>query len=210
MLYEVAIYTCPICGQAVYVNEILSYNSFDIGTIYSDLVISMLNNPTETKCKKCGKIFELNEFNNVEKIYDNIFTDYFFSDEEQNKLEKYKSLYEATFLSVQDYLEKIRNEEGDEKQNRLNLWHTANVLFDDKEKNIDTQIYIDNCKWLISLYKKPKNDNQIITLAELYRNIGNFNSCIKTILKLKDDKDDRMKNKFIEHCIKKDKLTFEL
>jgi hypothetical protein len=191
------VYGCPSCGQKVIVGSLGSGNN--IGAIlYSDgmqFAPMLPEYPRETKCKECGIIFEFNNRTLLKLL--------------ACELSWEPNCNDAIFLTVKDYKEKIDLNQGDEKQNRLMMWHTANGTYGGHGISTDTDLYIDNCKKLISLLKDSQDAYGKITLAELYRNIGNFESCVKIVSSLNNDM-DWLKNSYFEQCAVQNTKTFIL
>lgn len=101
---------------------------------------------------------------------------------------------------------------------RKKIWWTFNDRIRDKlgEKMFinenDEFLYIQNCKTLIDLLD-TRNDNYKMIIAELYRNIGNFEKSIELIDNIivdfentNDKNVDKLK-KIKEECLLKNKLV---
>lgn len=198
------VYACPNCGEKIIVGSIESGNTFG-ATLFSDGMqrAPMLPQyPDETKCKKCGTIFGFTEKTFVS---------------EANAL--YRSsrmkgenliIHQATFLQVEDYQTKIELNQGSEERNRFLMWHTANGTYGAYgQRSVDTEQYIDNCKKLIEMIKDTDDSNRKITLAELYRNIGDFESCERIISNLEAEF-DWVKEPFLDKCREMNIDTFIL
>lgn len=191
------VYGCPSCGQKVIVGSLGSGNNIGV-ILYSDgkqFAPMLPEYPRETKCKECGTIFEFDKQTLLKML--------------ACELSWESDCNAATFLTVKDYKEKIDLNQGYEKQNRLMMWHTANGTYGGHGISTDTDLYINNCKKLISLLKDVQEDDEKITLAELCRNIGDFRSCADIISSL-DNELDWLKEPYLKQCAAKNKQTFIL
>ena len=132
---ERIIYECPHCGAGAGVNSIMSGNNLGAKLCSDGVEIAPMLPfyPVETRCQRCKKIFAF-------------------------KKETYKEDYEATFLLAEDYIEKINNNIGDEKYNREMIWHVQNGTYGNSSNKIDEQLYIENCKKLITLLQNSEDD----------------------------------------------------
>lgn len=185
------VYGCPKCGRKVMNRSLISGNTCG-ATLFSDgtRVAPMLPEyPREAKCKGCGTFFDFSKENFIKTV------DFF------NPI---KGNYDhAVFLTMEEYQEKISLNIGDETENRLKVWRISNK----KVEVVDTEIYKQNCERLIELLQKSKDTNAKITLAELYRNIGEFPKCTAIINALNKDY-DWLKKSFLEQCAAKNTRTF--
>ncbi|NLT18625.1 MAG: hypothetical protein GXY10_04375 [Clostridiales bacterium] len=202
------IYACPVCGQGVEVGSTSSGNNFR-AILYSDcmeVAPFFPYHPNETKCHKCGTIFDFNE-----ETFVNDLANILFSTKNLDEFWKYCNQLEgATFLSVEDYQKKIELKNGCEESNRLKMWHTANGTYGGYDPlSVDSEQYIDNCKKLIEMLKETNNSKRKIILAELYRNIGDFESCVKIISNMEEEY-DWLKEPYLENCRCLNKSTFVL
>lgn len=191
------VYSCSACGRKVKVGSIESGNNCG-AILYSDGMqdAPMLPQyPEETKCKQCGKIFDFNEKTLV-KILNSAFS-----------LEP--DCDRATFLEVDDYKKKIELNQGDEKQNRLKMWHTANGTYGSYYRSENNDLYKENCNRLIHILKGSQDLNDKITMAELHRNIGDFDTCVDIISSLNSEL-KWLQNAFLKQCDAKNTETFVL
>lgn len=188
------VYGCPQCGRKVIVGSLQSGNNAG-AILYSDGMqdAPMLPQfPCETKCKKCGTIFDFKKQTLVKIL--------------NSPLAFEPDCDDAAFLTIEDYNTKIESNQGDECQNRLMMWHTANGTYGKQKRRADTDLYQDNCKRLIDLLIDTQDIDEKIMLAELYRNIGDFDSCVNAI-SLLDGELEWLKRKFIRQCVAKNPHT---
>ncbi|MDR2824557.1 MAG: hypothetical protein LBB41_05100, partial [Prevotellaceae bacterium] len=120
----------------------------------------------------------------------------------------------ADFLNLEDLFRSLNENRSKNKEIciRQMIWWTFNdrvrqnkVLFIDKD---DENLWQSNCNILIKLL--DKNDiNQEIMIAELYRNLGQYEQCLEIITNLSDDF-EWLKNQFEMECEKHNQLVFEI
>lgn len=187
------VYGCPKCGRKVIVKSMTSGNTagvtiFSDGTRYAPMLPIY---PREARCKDCGTFFDFSKENFIKRSYDWMLNEF--------------DCDRAKHLTIEDYKEMIKLKIGNETVNRLNIWQLSNK--DSMEFN--TESYIENCKKLIEKLKNTNEEDFKITLAELYRNIGEFDKCL-SVINFLSDKYDWLKSAFQEQCIKKNIKTFTL
>ena len=180
------IYQCPTCDNLLFKGSLVSGNTigakaFSDGKMEAPMLPEF---PDLTKCSKCDSIFWLNEAHEVGKNYAEIYSglDYEQPDERFNKAEK------ANFLSLNEYFtaieRKIYSTVEEELLIRKRIWWSFNdrvrngkELFTSTE---DKKLWKDNIYRLI--YILDVNDvSQKIMIAELYRNLGEFNKCTEIL-----------------------------
>ncbi len=202
------VYKCPNCGNLLTRGSLKSGNS--IGEkIYSDgkRIAPMLPEfPDLTKCKKCDKIFWLSKIKNI-GTYD-----------WGNPINpKWQNADAAEFLGIDDFFKALESGIAEKKEDeffiRQGIWHAYN---DRVRKGINQFIdendeikWEENCKKLISLLDQT-DLNERIMIAELKRNLGDFEGCIDIIKKIKDKNVNWLKDKFILECERKNKLVIRL
>lgn len=201
------IHSCPNCGNLISKGSLMSGNTFG-AKMYSDgkRIAPMLPDfPDITKCKKCGEIFWLSKKN---KIGD-------YDDPEINPEWKYTD--NAEFLEIEDYYTALKNGIFSSKNEELaiqrNIWWAYNDrirngqnIFNDKS---DERNWLNNINELKSLLN-PSDINQLIMLAEVHRNLGDFENCIKLINGIDDNDLDWIKELFLKECAKMNRWVFEL
>jgi hypothetical protein len=199
------LYKCPNCGNAVKKGTLLSGNTFG-ATLFSDVkrIAPMLPEFTNiTKCKKCDTIFWLNDKNKTGEEN--------WSDMNKVKFDK------AYFLSIDDYIKaidsKIYENIDDEKYLRIRLWWSFNDRIRNNDEIFshtdDKNIYEINCKALLGILNIDRIDENIM-MAEVLRNLGEFEKCNDVIEKLKNEKYFWVKEMFKEECDKKNKWVVVL
>jgi hypothetical protein len=230
------IYKCPHCGNFLKNSSLLSGNTF-CALLYSDgkQVARMLPEfPNLTKCKKCDSIFWLSEIEEIGECEwsgeDNIPQDWknapfaeflsindLFRALTENSIKKRKTLIRqiAEFLSINDLFRALTKNSIKKRETliRQMIWQKFNdrvrvgkdTLF--VEQN-EKDLWESNCNALINLLN-INNNNQKIMIAELYRNIGQFEKCLKIINELPDDF-DWLKEQFKAECESRNQLVFLL
>lgn len=182
----VEIYACPNCGKEVaYLFPVRNRQRFLDGTksrCWSDFL-------REAKCQNCSFFFDLGYMNRVrdrEVTFDGDITF-------------------AKKPTFDDYQEKIKLGLGGELTNRLGLWRYGNII----SKEFNSEQYRENCKRLIEMVEHIEMDDFKLILAELYRNIGEFDKCLSIINLLWPDY-DWLKSSFQKQCFAKNTKRFRL
>jgi len=170
------VYECPVCHTLTEKGSLASGNTFG-AKYYSDLtrIAPFLPYfPNIVCCDVCDTIFRLDDKNFV------------FQHEENNDEQLTDTkISKAQFMSIDNYSRAI--DEGhaktaeEEKEFRMNIWW----LFNDRVKNgnqlfysnNDKVRYVENAQKLIELLN-CNGDYETIMIAELYRNLGQFEKCI--------------------------------
>ncbi len=162
--------------------------------------------PNLTKCKKCNTIFwlsKLKEIGTFEWGADNI------SD--------WENANEAEFLAIDDYFEAIFKGIAENTQEeiliRQRIWWSYNDrirkgqdIFNDES---DELRWVDNVKKL-ELLLDEADINQKIMIAEIKRNLGDFENCISIIHSIDIDDLRWMKEIFLNECKRNNKWVIEL
>jgi uncharacterized C2H2 Zn-finger protein len=199
----ILIYKCPKCGS------ILKNDSLDSGNtcgakLYSDgkQDAPMLPDyPNLTKCNKCDSIFWLSELKIIGECRWDCPTEW-------------ENAPFVDFLNLKDLFRALNENTSKKKEVciRQMIWWTFNdrlrqnkALFIDED---DENLWQFNCSTLLKLL--DKNDiNQKIMIAELYRNLGQYEQCLEIINSLPDDF-DWLKNQFKVECKKHNPILFEI
>jgi len=217
------VYFCPVCRKPVAKENVLSYSVQDI-TTYSDGVkteksgsSSAYYSPNLTKCPFCAKIFLLN---NAEQAKKNIYQ------------KKYKYLIEP---DKNDYINAVKQGLAktldEEIETRSCLWRALNdkirLTRKQHQRSLDEEkiffndenapLWEENCRVLLSLLEKKSSacktekekHEMSITIAELQRNLGNFDACFDTLETLPDTY-EWLKTKYISRTASHDRLVFIL
>jgi hypothetical protein len=197
------IYKCPNCGKYLKIGSLMSGNTCG-AKLFSDgkRIAPMLPDfPDLTKCKKCDTIFWLSDLKEV-GIHD-----------WHAKNSKWENADEADFLGIKDLYRALENTKNKEKEIiiRRSIWWAFNArirnakdIFGDNDRNLWEQ----NCIILLKLLDR-KDINQKIMIAELLRNLGQFEQCLELIDSLPDDF-DWIKSKFKTECANKNQKVFAL
>ena len=227
----VAVYNCPSCEKLIAKMNIANssvYNNFT----YSDGVVS--NNgspftpqfsPSFGKCPFCKKIFFLK---NLEETNEHVSKDQF---------EYIGDPVLSDFADAIE--QKLSKTPDDEIEIRTCLWRTINnkIRYNRKPEDRDNEeenkffkseqamLWIENCHALLSLLEKKleelknsgSNDDEVIdkinnlslTIAELHRNLGHFDTCFNIIEGLPDSY-EWLKYKYFARTAANDQLVFIL
>ena len=186
------IYQCPSCNNLFSKPRLLSVNSIGV-KIYSDgKSIKPMDPelPIITKCTNCKDIFWIKDAKQIGSYEDSFFGDSY----EENTKKEWKETEQASTLSVYDLIETLGTEITKTKDLefyiRERIWWGFNDRVRDKKNQFTSEndkiLYTENIKNYISLLD-INNINNIFTLAELYRNIGNCEKCKVLLNEIKDD-----------------------
>lgn len=202
------IYKCPNCGNLLANESLMSGNTFD-AKFFSDgkRVAPMLPEfPDLTKCKKCDTILWLSKLKEIGT--------YEWGDK---KNPKWKKAAKADFLDIEDLFRALNEGIAENKQEELFIRNLIWWAYNDRKRN-DINQFIDendeikwreNCNKLISLLDQSVL-NQKIMIAEIHRNLGDFENCINIIQSVDNDDLNWLKEKFINECKRKNKWVIEL
>ena len=207
------IYQCPECSNLLRKGSLWSGNTFG-GKLYSDgkMVASMLPAfPNLTKCKKCGSLLWLSDMEEIG------------TDEWEHRNREYKTADRVEFLDIPDLfrfleLDIVKCSIEKEKIVRRKIWLAFNdrirtqSFFKRKQiftRESDEALWKQNCLRLLELYD-PANISDKLMAAELYRNLGEFNVCVKILDSVDDEDCDWFVEKLKGECEKKNKLLVRL
>lgn len=190
-----SIYKCPHCENLLKRGSLMSGNTLN-SKLYSDgkRVAPMLPDfPNLTKCEKCNNIFwlsNLEEIGGYSKWHDSRIDERFKTEDMKSKWEMAD---EVAFLGVEDLCRAltVAKDAKEEKAIRIWIWWTFNdrirgggdTLF--VETN-DKGLWEENCKALIKILDDT-DFNEKLMIADLYRNLGEFNNCIDIIDSIDQD-----------------------
>jgi hypothetical protein len=164
--------------------------------------------PNVTKCKKCNAIFWLRKLEEIGTYEwgENANPDWLKADE-------------AEFLTIEEYFKaldlEVPQNEDEEYFIRQRIWWGFNdrirngkEIFDNED---DEYLYRGNCFALIYMLE-PEIDNQELRMfmAELYRNVGNFEKCISLIDSIKIDKLKWLVDRQRNECLAKNRWVVQL
>lgn len=195
------VYECPKCGHLLTNNSLMSGNTFG-AKHYSDgkQIAPMLPAfPELTKCRRCDTIFWLSKAKEVGT--------YEWGDQDKPEGQQADK---ARFLQLPDYFVALSIGLAETKEEetyiRRQIWWAYNdrirmgqAIFVSGE---DEVLYTQNCTRLMMLLD-PSDSGQKIMLAELKRNLGDFDACLQLLQSLDDMDFDWLKAKLIRACKKK-------
>jgi hypothetical protein len=184
----------------------MSGNTFG-ATLYSDgkQIAPMLPRfPNLTKCKKCNSTFWLSDLKEIGECGWGA---------NENPAEWENAPY-ADFLNIEDLFRALNEYKDNEMSIRQDIWWSYNdrvrnnqKLFMENSPN-DEAMWKENCESLIDLL--DNNDtSQKIMIAELYRNLVQFEKCVEIIENLPKDF-DWIKKQFIDKCKQKNQFVFSI
>lgn len=199
------IYKCPNCGNLLKIRSLMSGNTIG-AKVFSDgkSIAPMLPEfPNLTKCKKCDKINWLSKLKEIGT--------YKFFPENLEWL----NADEVKFLEIDEYFDalKIAINSEEELYIRQRIWWTYNDrirqgqnIFNDE---VDEIRWKENVNNLINLFDKS-DINQKIMIAEIYRNLGEFENCIKVIESIDKEEFIWLKEKFVNESNRKNRWVVQL
>ena len=218
------IYHCPSCRKMMKMLTFRSHTSRSGGTIYSDSYFTGGPHFTSdlAKCPHCEKLFF--RHNDKDAIEMDIRT--------AGRIKYIVDPWLDDLLGVITNNGKIAEgfikNRKEEKTYRLDLWHELNKTTRsgrNKFSDDELELWKNNCAALLPLmektlkemqseknsaqYRDKDRDNCLLQIAELNRNLGNFDECMKLINKLNGDW-DWLKKEFERECEAKNIFTFEL
>ncbi|NVN95508.1 MAG: hypothetical protein HXX18_09525 [Bacteroidetes bacterium] len=202
-------FECPHCGYQLKKGSFASANTFG-AKLYSDLkrlAPDCTEYPIISRCKNCYQIFWLMDSNLITES----------DDDDLWLIKNKKKVEDAEFLDVYDYFEalemKLSNNIEDEVYLRNNILWCFNDRIRDAEVYSDSKadmiIWRQNLNRLIEILDYTNIDQRIL-MAELYRNLGNFEKCIALIESIEPEDYAWLKEKYINECSKKNKMVFLL
>jgi uncharacterized C2H2 Zn-finger protein len=197
------VYKCPKCGGLLKNRSLMSGNTFH-AKLYSDAkqIAPMLPSyPNLTKCKKCDAIFWLSDFKKIG-----------ICSWQGNDSQEWKNAPYVEFLNINDLFRALNENKGRELYIRQMIWWAFNdrvrnneSIFIDSE---DKLLWEENCNTLLNLFNKKDTDQQVM-IAELYRNLEQFDKCTEIINNLSSEF-DWLKSKFLNECKNKNSLVFQI
>jgi hypothetical protein len=202
------VYQCPECGSFITKGSLRSGNTFG-SRLFSDgkVIAPMLPDfPDLTKCKKCNTIFWLSKLKEIGT---------FEWGEDRNP--EWQNADVAQFLEIDDYFNAIKMGIAENKEQELiirqQIWWAYNdrsrmgqKIFNDEN---DELRWIENVEKLKSILNQS-DINQKIMVAEINRNLGDFENCIHIIQSIDDEDLDWVKERLIKECKLKNKRVVEL
>ena len=206
------IYQCPECGKRISIGSILSGNTFG-ATIYSDgkKDAPMLPNyPDLVKCSKCEAFFWLHNLRPVEEI-----DAWQKKSWEETNNEEYP--LEASFLDLPDLLvaldKKVYRTEIEELDLRQNIWWAFNDrVRAGKEifaRPDHSAIWEDNLRKFQAMLD-PEDPSDSVRIAEIHRNLSEFDKCMKKLNTIKDPDVIWVVEKIKSECMRGNSLVVKL
>jgi len=202
------LYECPNCGNLIQNRSLMSGNTFD-AELYSDLkrITPMLPEvPNLIECKKCRNIFWLSK---TKKIGDYSWGD------DPNPLWENADL--ADFLSIHNYFKALKanvaENQNEELFIRKRIWWSYNDRLRKGGKLFrfinDEVRWEENIHRLLELLDIEQVDQKIM-IAELHRNLGDFERCMELINSIEDEEVEWLKDGFNRECDKMNRNVFLL
>lgn len=202
------VYECPNCRNLLIKRSISSENTFG-AKIFSDgkrIVRMFPEFPNLTKCKKCDTIFWLSKLEAI-GTYKSANPDN----------PKWQKADLAEFLDIDEYNIAIKTGVAENKKEELFIRQRIWWAYNDRYRN-DCKIFIDeddelnwraNVNELMNLLDQTDISHSII-LAELNRNLGNFEKCISIIESIDNEELNWIKDKFLNECERKNRFVIQL
>jgi hypothetical protein len=202
------VYECPNCGTLLTQRSLMSGNTFD-QKIFSDgkRIARMLPEyPNLTKCKKCNTIFWLSKLKEIGT--------YEWGDD--SNLE-WRDADKAKFLEIDDYYIALKTGIAESVEEELFIRQRIWWAYNDRIRN-GQKIFIDendelhwkeNVNKLMTLLDRS-DIKQRLMIAEINRNLGDFENCISIIQSIDTDDLNWLKEKYVTECERKNKWVIEL
>lgn len=202
------LYKCPTCSNLLKKGSIISGNTFG-AKIFSDgkRIAPMLPEfPNLTKCKKCDTIFWLSKLKEIGTY-----------EWGENENLEWENADNAEFLEIDDYYNAISNGIAENLQEELHIrqriWWAYNdkiregqEIFNDESDELS---WIENVKKL-KTFLDQSDINQKIMIAEINRNLGDFENSISVIQSIDNDDLNWLKEKILYECKRKNRWVIEL
>ena len=208
------IYKCPECEHLISVPTLMSGNTFG-GKSYSDgkmIAPMMPSYPDISKCPKCKTIYWLDQKHLLERVHP------------CEMIYKWSDVKEARFLTINDLFvalnkglaqeqDGLSDEHKRELELRIQIWWGYNDrMRKDKpmwRNDRDEVRWKENCLRLSKLLEQSDVPNHKVMLADVKRNLGDFEGCVATINSIDDRRLDWLKERFTEECGKGNRWVFE-
>lgn len=202
----VYIYKCPKCGVKIGCDSFGSGNTFGTKLFSDGMRISpmLTDYPSLYKCRDCNSVFWTNKEKTVGVI------DY-------TEEKKWRKVKRAVHLNLYDYWSTLEDKNYDSKDEEIYIRQSIWRGFNDRVRrgeplfsyDNDESIYSSNATRLMEMLD-TENVNQKILIAELNRNLGNFEKCKEILASIEDIKYDWLKIAFEKECDEKNKYVFQL
>ncbi len=203
-----SVYKCPNCGNFLTKGSLTSGNTFD-SKIFSDgkRIAPMLPEfPELTKCKKCDSIFWLSKLKKIGTY-----------EWDDNKSSNRHNADNTDFLDIEDCFRALNEKKYENIIEERFIRKSIFWSYNDRKRNGRNQFkdendeirWRENCIELLSLLDQS-DLNQKIMIAEIHRNLGDFENCIVIIQSIDDNNLNWLKEKFLNECNRKNKWVIEL
>jgi len=223
---------CPSCGAFQQRQSLASGNNFG-AVYYSDgnVMMPMLESyPYYVKCPSCGVFLKLSDTVVVGRIpwdHGSLLREKSHCTSEYP--DEWAEAPDAEFLTINEYCRAIENglcnsgaKDSEEWKKdilalRVALWRA----FNDKIRNPKTDaespetmgnseraVYDANCRAILVVMADDFDDGSLLTKAEIYRNLGEFEQCVSSLSQIKDyDRYSPYITSIKKACIGKNMLT---
>ena len=202
------IYKCPNCDNILRKGSLMSGNTFGAKIFSDGKRIAPMNPefPDITKCKKCNTIFWLSKLKEIGTFE--------WGDIVQSNWENADN---AEFLNIEDYFRYLNEGHPENEQEESFIRQLIWWAYNDKKRE-GQELFIDESdqlRWAENVQKLKKlfnqsDINQKIMIAEMSRNLGDFENCISIIQSIENDDLIWLKEKFINECKRKNKWVIVL
>ena len=123
----------------------------------------------------------------------------------------------ADFLTLEEHFEAIEKEMYENKEEEIFIRQQIWWLYNDRIRNgeeifsgeTDELRWIDNLNQLLNLLDRSDLE-QRITVAEINRNLGNFDTCMKLVEGIDNDRLNRVKEALVKECQQKNRWVIKL
>ena len=201
------IYKCPQCSSFLKKESLMSGNTFG-AAFFSDgkRIAPMLpESPDLTRCKRCGTFFWLSRQKYFE-VWDWSETDN----------QEWKNAEIATFPDIEGYFSALHKGLANSSRDQIHVRQRIWWAYNDRVRNGDSlflnekdeERWKENCEQLIQLIQ-PNDLNRKIMLAELKRNLGDFDACTEIISAIEDSEFDWLKEAFLRECKNRNTRVFK-
>ena len=207
--------SCPYCKQLYKDRIVVSFNTFGLKTYSDGFVIGdwIPKSTNIIKCinQDCGRFFNLNDQKEIKKV-----------SLEESKSPEWESAYHTSTckLGKEELKEAVTTSFCDDQKNELMVRTLLNREFnhplrEDRKKQLpenDVKSQNENLEKLITLLKPDGSAGMKLTLAEYYREKGDFNDCIEVLNTVSCEKEHEttFKEKVYSQAKIRDEKVFDL
>ena len=201
------IYQCPNCENLLSLGRLMTANTYG-AKLYSDgknIAPMFPDIPEITKCPICEGIFWLK--NQMEIGERNLW------DEES----EWKDVKRAEFLTIYDCQSALENKIYESKDDEVYLRQKLWWGFNDRVRNNepiykgekDKKLWLENINKLLELLDIEELEEKIM-IAELFRNLGEFQKCIEIATTLENTELDWIREALVSECLEKNRSVVRL